>query len=259
MVTNASPVTFTTLFTQNIGLPPVHSFSDKFWTILTYGWVHGGFWDLFTNMIWLYAFGSVVQMLVGYRQVVPMFLYALIVGGVFYELAQLLPGGFFAARAYVFGAQAAVVAMAVGALTVAPGYRFHLTPTFSIPLVALVCIFLFLVVISSNLEGPYLFLLGGGALTGYGYIKLLQNGYQPGGWVYGMVDSMNRMATPDEDMPAKQGKKRNQVLNKVKPTRQDSLQKRIDEILDKINQHGYDSLTAEEKEVLLKAGKEDNL
>lgn len=259
MVVEANPTTFSTLFTQNIGLPAVHNFPAKFWTIFTYGWVHGGFWELFTNMIWLYAFGSVVQMLVGYRQVIPMFIYALVIGGGFYELAQLLPGGFFAPRPFLFGAQAAVVAMAVAALTISPGYRFHLTPTFSIPLVALVCIFLFLVVISSDLQGPYLFLLTGGALTGYGYIKLLQGGYKPGGWMYGMMDSMNRMATPDENVWGKPGKKRTQVLTKVKQTRQDNLQKRVDDILDKINQHGYDSLTNEEKEILLRAGKEDNL
>jgi hypothetical protein len=99
--------------------------------------------------------------------------------------------------------------------------------------------------------------LAGGALTGYTYIKLLQNGYKPGGWMYGMLDSMNRIATPDENVWGKPGKKRNQVLNKVKPTREENLQKRIDDILDKINQHGYDSLTSEEKEVLLKAAKDD--
>jgi len=34
-------------------------------------------------------------------------------------------------------------------------------------------------------------------------------------------------------------------------------QQRIDEILDKINQHGFHSLTAEEKDLLKKASKED--
>jgi hypothetical protein len=35
----------------------------------------------------------------------------------------------------------------------------------------------------------------------------------------------------------------------------DKTQQQIDEILDKISQSGYDSLTAEEKEFLFKAGK----
>jgi hypothetical protein len=35
----------------------------------------------------------------------------------------------------------------------------------------------------------------------------------------------------------------------------DKTQQQLDEILDKISQSGYDSLTAEEKEFLFKAGK----
>lgn len=35
----------------------------------------------------------------------------------------------------------------------------------------------------------------------------------------------------------------------------DKTQQQIDEILDKISQSGYDSLTADEKEFLFKAGK----
>jgi hypothetical protein len=39
-------------------------------------------------------------------------------------------------------------------------------------------------------------------------------------------------------------------------TSQGISQHRIDEILDKINQKGYNSLTKEEKEMLLRAGSE---
>ena len=38
-------------------------------------------------------------------------------------------------------------------------------------------------------------------------------------------------------------------------TNSDMKQKKIDEILDKINRSGYDSLTKEEKDFLFKAGK----
>ena len=38
-------------------------------------------------------------------------------------------------------------------------------------------------------------------------------------------------------------------------TNSDVKQKKIDEILDKINRSGYDSLTKEEKDFLFKAGK----
>ena len=258
LIVDAQPETFPTIFTHKAGLPHFDMFAQKFWTVLIYGWVHNGFWELFTNMVWMYCFGSVVQALVGYKQIIPIFIYSMVIGGLFYEFSQLIPGGFFVTRPFLFGAQASIVALAVAALTIAPGYRFYLTPTFSIPLVALACIFFVLIIIGSDLQGPSLFLLTGGALTGYLYIKLLQNGNRPGHWMYAIFEKMDSMATPDEYAARNRKGKRSEVLSKAKQARQDDLQKRIDDILDKINQHGVNSLTQEEKEILLRAGKEDN-
>lgn len=257
LIVDAQPETFPTIFTNNIGLAQWHMFTSKFWTVLTYGWVHNGFWDLFTNMVWLYCFGSVVQMLVGYKQIIPIFIYSMVIGGLFYEFSQLIPGGFFVSRAFMFGANGSVVGLAVAAITIAPGYRLYLTPTMGIPLAVLACIFFVLIVINSNLEGPALFLLAGAAITGFVYIKLLQAGYKPGGWMYGMFEKMDRMVTPDEHAIGRHNKKRNQVLDKIKQ-KQDLTQKRVDDILDKINQKGYNSLTQEEKDVLMKAGNDHN-
>lgn len=258
LIVEARPETFPAIFTNNVALPPVALFASRFWTVFLYGWVHGGFWQLFSNMLWLYCFGNVVQMLVGYRQIIPIFIYSLIMGGLFYEFSQLIPGTFFMARPVVFGAHAAIMGMAVAALTIAPDYRYFFTPTFSIPLVVVACIFFGLMVLESNLEGPMLFLMAGGAATGYGYIRLLKNGYRPGGWMYDIFNRLEHIATPNEFGGNKQNRKRAQVLDKMKHTKQDNLQKRIDDILDKINQHGYDSLTKEEKEILMRAGKDDN-
>ena len=49
------------------------------------------------------------------------------------------------------------------------------------------------------------------------------------------------------------GKKENIILKEI--ITKDKAQQQIDEILDKISQSGYDSLTKEEKEFLFKAGK----
>jgi membrane associated rhomboid family serine protease len=258
LIVEARPELFPSIFTSNVALQPFHVFPSRFWTVLLYGWVHSGFWDLFSNMIWLYCFGSVVQMLVGYKQIIPIFIYSMIMGGLCYEFSQLIPGGFFAARPVVFGAYAAVMGLAVAALTIAPDYRYFFTPTFSVPLVVVACIFFGLMVLQSNIEGPMLFLMAGGAATGYFYIRLLKAGYRPGGWMYGMFNRLEDMATPNEYARNRQTPKRSQVLNKVKQTKHDNLQKRIDDILDKINQQGYDSLTKEEKDILMKAGKDDN-
>ena len=247
---------FFTHIRPNVALPLVHDFLPKFWTVLTYGWTHNGFWELFSNMIWLYAFGSVVQMMVGYKQVIPLFIYALVAGGLFYEAAQLIPGNAFHGRAVMVGAQGGVIALAVAALTIAPSYRFYFTPTFSVPLVVIACIFFALMVMNSNLEPAALMLLAGGALAGFGYIKLLQGGYKPGGWMYGIFDSLERSATPDERAQYKHSVRREKILKSLKNNPGGITQNRIDEILDKINQKGFDSLSKEERDILTRAGKE---
>ena len=255
-VAEASPGVFINI-SSNIVLPPIKLFILKFWTVFTYGWVHNGFWDLFTNMVWLYSFGSVFQALVGYRQVIPLFIYSLIIGGVFFELSQLLPGDAFIAYHSIVGSQAAITALAVAALTVAPGYRFHLASHFSIPLIVIAIIFFGLMILNSNLEAPVLCMLAGGALSGFGYAKLLQNGNQPGMWMYRTIQRADGMVQPRERNWKQPGKKRSQVLDKMDQNRRNT-ESRIDEILDKINQQGYNSLTKEEKEILMKAGKDSN-
>src|SRR5690606_20346774 len=70
-------------------LPSLEQFPSRFWTVFTYGWLHHGFWELFTNMVWMYCFGSVLQALIGFRQIIPMYFYGLILGGLFFEGIQM--------------------------------------------------------------------------------------------------------------------------------------------------------------------------
>src|SRR4051812_13835933 len=77
---------------QFLAMPPLAEFPRHAWTILTYGWVHDGFMEWLSNMIWLFTFGNVVQNLVGYRQVIPTFIYGTIAGGLFCLGAQFIPG-----------------------------------------------------------------------------------------------------------------------------------------------------------------------
>lgn len=243
------------LISPYVALPSVSSYGSRFWTLLTYGWSHYGFWDWISNMIWLYAFGSIVQMLIGYKQIIPMFIYSLIAGGICYLLIQLAPGEAVPAGKYVLGAQAGVTAFAVAALTLSPKYRLYMSDTFSIPLPVLAIIFGVLMLLRTNLQLPYLVMIGGGGLMGYLYVRMLRSGYQPGAWMYTWQESLNRFFTPAEDAGSRHRHRREQVLKGINPNRNVSDEQRIDDLLDKINRQGYDSLTKEEKETLMRAGK----
>jgi hypothetical protein len=137
--------------------------------------------------------------------------------------------------------------MAAAAVTLTPQYRFYLTETFSIPLLVVAGIFAALTLLSSGFYLPVILLLIAGGLTGYGYIRLLKAGYRPGDWMYQLTGRIAQTVTPDEYANGKKP-------NKNKQSR--SINDRVDDILDKINQKGYNSLTSEEKEILLRAGKE---
>lgn len=67
-------------------LGPIQGFKDHAWTILTYGWIHRSFMEWLSNMVWLYCFGNVVQGLVGFRQVIPTFIYGQLMGGALFLL-----------------------------------------------------------------------------------------------------------------------------------------------------------------------------
>jgi membrane associated rhomboid family serine protease len=239
---------------QFIALPQAKDYGSRWWTLLTYGWSHPGFWIWFSNMIWLYCFGAVVQSLVGHRQIIPLFFTGALVGGIAYLLVQLVPG--VTAPAYLLGAQAGITALAAASLTIAPDYRLYLGDRLAIPQVVIVIVFALLQVLTTNLNVSLLLVLAGGALGGFLYIKALQGRYNPGEWVYNTLAKMNQAFTPDEEKARlRLNKKRNQVLSRMYEPKEGITQKRIDELLDKIIQHGYHSLTKEEKETLFNAGK----
>ncbi len=261
MIADVEAAFFTEHFTGNLAMPAKDLFLSKFWTVITYGWIHGErFWTLFTNMVWLYAFGSLVQMLIGYRQVIPIFFYSIIVGGIFYQISLYLPGGYFTGREFMIGANAGLVGLAVAALTLSPGYKFYIGEAFKIPLAVIAIIFfgLQLLYANVNVEGAPLFSLIGGAVMGYLYIVLLRNGYKPADWIYSLSEKVQRPFEPNEETASiRRNVKRGKVQSMYQPKpKQGITQNRIDEILDKINLKGYDSLSKEEKEILMKAGQQ---
>jgi membrane associated rhomboid family serine protease len=237
-----------------VALQNIESFKQHPWTILTYGWIHRGFMEWLSSMIWLYCFGNVVQNLVGYKQVIPTFIYGQILGGIFYVLTWFIPG-LTTASFPVLTSNAGVMALAASTVTLAPKYRFYLGENFSIPLLVVVGIYIALngLVHASHL--PLLMLCVGGLTAGYLTMTLLKRGFQPGAWMYNISGALSGSMTPNEFKP--RSKRRQQVIQLTRKQHEKEVtQRRVDEILEKIHQRGYASLTEEEREMLMKASKE---
>lgn len=259
IVDNGKDLVYNAYFMPNISLTALPVLKTHLWTILIYGWFHSheSFMELISNMIWLYSFGSVIQMMVGYKQVIPLFIYTLVIGGVFYALAQLIPTTIGVGAPQYLGPRAGVMGFAIASITLSPKYRFYFTEHFHVPLAVIVGFYVLISILGSHLALPDLSLLLGGGLMGFAYIKLLQSGFRPGNWMYAIYEYMDNSFTPKEKKVV--GRGYTQAFTPSYATTQPKTtitQRLIDEILDKINQKGYDALSKEEKEILLKAGKE---
>jgi hypothetical protein len=167
--------------------------------------------------------------------------------------------------AYVraLGASAGVMAIVVGAATLVPDYTvllFIIGPV-RLKYIALVLVILDFVGMAGFNGGGAIAHLGG-ALMGFVYIRQLQVGHDWAtpfdkaiSFISGLFKGKRkgpRVVYKRETVAAGGGSKR--------PVGADQGQRdqaRIDSILDKINQSGYDSLTKEEKEFLFRYSNKD--
>ena len=247
---------------------PAHSekFLDRPWTLVTHMFVHdtSSIWHILGNMIWLWAFGYILQDLTGNRKVVPLFLYGALAGALAYVLAFnfIPPLKENLSIAQGFGASAGVMAIAAGVTTLAPNYRIFTQLNGGIPIWIITILYLVidLATIPTSNPGGHIAHLGG-ALMGFIFMLMWRRGTDWGLWMHKVYDWSNNLFNPDR--PSKGRTVKSQLFYKptVPPYSKSSniTQQKIDGILDKINQKGYNSLSEDEKEVLRRAAREDLL
>jgi len=238
-----------------ISLQSFQVFLHRPWIILTYGWAHLDFFNLLSNMIWLYCFGSVIQSLVGFKEIIPLYIFSYILSGcVFLGVSAIWPE--MARGTMALGATQSIMAFAIGAITLSPNFKFYLGDRLAIPLWGVLIAFILLNGLTF-MRGNYalMILCAAGALVGFTYIRLLKSGYRPGGFLYRISERVQNWFTPEEFNESYHKRKRMETFQQLKSKNKYS-EEYIDSILDKINMKGYDSLTSEEKDVLMKASKE---
>jgi membrane associated rhomboid family serine protease len=235
----------------------------KPWTIITYAFTHIEPFHILFNMLFLYYFGRLIEEYLGSRRLVGLYLLGAVGGGLCYAVCyNLIP--YFSVPVGtqpLLGASGAALAVAVGAATLLPNYTFHML---FIGPVRIKYIVLFFVVLSffnsvgENAGGNIAHL--GGALVGFCYIKLLQNGSDIGRPIYWVMDVWSNMLRPKPPVKVSQRQRSTQTAPSAYATTSSpgpalSIpdQDEIDAILDKIGRSGYESLTREEKQKLFRA------
>lgn len=231
-------------------LPAV--FIRKPWGLISYMFTHVEFFHVLFNLINLYWFGNLFRDFLGNKRVLPLYLMGGIAGGLLYLLCYtLIFPGF---ESTMIGASASVMCMLVACATLMPNYEIGLLFIGNVKLKWLALGLIVLGIISiprGNLGGIIAHM--GGALFGFFYIRSLQSGTdlcKPLIWLF---DAETRREQKRAQVRSKPKKSPLKVVKKP----DDNNQLRLDQLLDKINEKGYNSLSAEEKAWLDKVSKEN--
>ena len=224
------------------------SFIIQPWSLISYFFLHLNFTHILWNMLFLYWFGKIIQDNIGNNAVISLYVLGGIIGGLSYmALFNIIP--YYENRiseSLMLGASAGVFSIVAGSATLLPNYTFYLLflGPVRIKYIALFYILLsFLDVTGSNAGGEIAHL--GGALIGYLFIRQLQNGINMGEGIINIINLFNR----------KENKKESKETIINEEHKSDISQDEIDNILDKISESGYSSLSKKEKEKLFNASK----
>lgn len=218
------------------------------WTILSYGFLHIGFFHIVFNLIFLYYFGNLFMDFFNSRQFLVYYLLGIIAGGFIYMLAYNYLPGLKTQQTVLVGASAGVTAIVIGISSHIPHYSLHFRFIGRIKLlyIAIAMVVLDVVQIPAGNAGGHLAHLGG-ALLGFLMTSYFGQGKS-------LISWWEQLFGPKSKTPLKTVYK-NKKETPQKRNHKNEDQARIDSILDKISKSGYNTLSKEEKDFLFNQGK----
>jgi membrane associated rhomboid family serine protease len=227
--------------------------ATRFWTPLTYMFMHDGVFHILFNMLWLYWLGQIFEEYLGNKKTIGLYIAGGLAGAAAYIAAFNLIPAFTQTpevlQIPILGASASVMAIVVATATLLPNYTIFLMFLGPVKLkwIAIFYVVLdFLSIAGPNAGGEIAHL--GGALAGFIYIKQLQRGNNLGESFSNVFKTSPKIKVVSKNANyQKAGRSGNSAPQ----------QDEIDRILDKISQTGYDSLNKSEKETLFRASNND--
>jgi len=224
------------------------------WTLFSYMFLHAGFLHLLFNMMVLHFSGRLFETYFTQKQLFGLY----ILGGIFSGIAFLVSFLLIGKTSVLVGASGAIMALLIATATYAPFMQIRLMLIGVVKLwqVAFVIVLLDLIQLPLDNSGGHLAHLAG-ALFGFLYIKMLNSGTDVSKIISSIQEFIENILKPKKKTPFKKVHKNKANSGSTSFTKKEKSmdQKKIDDILDRISQSGYDSLTKEEKEFLFKVGK----
>lgn len=234
------------------------------WTFFTNMFFHTGIIITFTNLLWLWAFGSIFQEIAGNKKVIPVYIYGGLLASFIFILSNyaIPPLRSSVGSAWLIGANSSIMAIAVATTALAPDYRLFKMLNGGIPLWILTLLYIFIDFAGIGTGGTayHLAHLSGG-VAGFAFVFFLRRGYDLSDWMVNFYSWTMNLFNPNKKAPPVQSIKEKMFYKTgaQKPFVKKSVvtQQLVDEILDKINQKGYHLLSEEEKNILKRAGETD--
>ncbi len=220
----------------------------KPWTLISYGFLHGGFYHILFNLIALHFIGNLFIQYFTQRQLLNFYLLGTFFGGLFYLISQNYFPLFQGRNTYLIGASAGVSAIFIGIATYIPNFSLNIRFIGFVKLKYLAFIWIGLDVLGlagGNAGGAFSHL--GGALFGFFYVN--QANSKNIAVFNNLFAIFRKKQKPLKTVYKSKTRKRTRIKN------EDINQQKVDIILDKISKSGYNALTKEEKEFLFKQGK----
>ncbi|MDT7829971.1 rhomboid family intramembrane serine protease [Pricia sp. S334] len=237
------------------------------WSLVTYSFLHAGFFHILWNMYILYIAGRILLNLFDGKRFLNIYFLGVILGGLLFLLSYNIFPALIGQRTALVGASAGVMAVLIFICTYIPNQEVRII-FFNVKLwqVGLFVVLMDLIQIplGGNVGGHLAHL--GGAFLGYVYARQLFKGIDIGEGFSKFTDSFADLFKKSTVSGGEQRKKapmktvyrKQKTASRARSTgNKDDHQQKIDAILDKISKSGYESLSKAEKDYLFKAGKED--
>jgi membrane associated rhomboid family serine protease len=234
---------------RTLTLPAVwETFLQQPWSLVTYFWVHDAFFDVVWHLLFLYSFGQLLLNSLSSKSLIVLYILGGLGGGICFLLLYNLAPGFQGIHTRLVGSAASLYAVMAGAATLLPHFYFQFLLIGRIKVKYIVGALLLLSCFELSQHQAVGIANLSGALIGYWYVRSFSQFEKLQRFLFRFYKGIRK----NKPLQVTYQKSKSTVATKDSKTENQTLA--IDQILDKVAESGYESLTKEEKRQLFEAG-----
>ena len=226
-----------------------------FWVIITHLFIDNSIYGLIWDMVIFYWFGYILGDLIGDKSILPAYIFTGISGALlFLSVSLVLNIEYY----YLSGVRISTFGIMIASAVLVPDYNVRLIILGNVKLKYIAVAFLIinlLYLYSSNNYSYWAFI--GATFAGWYYIKDVRSGRNIQNKLYKIFDIIKNLFSGEKKKKGLNVTYKSEHPVKIKKEKPDAkTNDKLNQILDKIKEVGYDNLTEAEKEFLFKSSTE---